>query len=66
MKGHFFYWERESRKEKKGNRMFSLLPLLKNGADIQDRTGGLRFTRASLYQLSYVGMVFPNTQYIYS
>ena len=27
----------------------------KDGADKQDRTAGLRFTRASLYQLSYVG-----------
>ncbi len=28
------------------------------GADERDRTADLRFTKASLYQLSYIGMVF--------
>ena len=34
-------------------------PLISFGADKQDRTAGLRFTRASLYQLSYVGLFVP-------
>ena len=29
---------------------------MKNGADERNRTGDLRFTKALLYQLSYIGI----------
>jgi hypothetical protein len=35
-----------------------LILFLKNGADERNRTGDLRFTKALLYQLSYIGITF--------